>query len=59
MQEVGTIKGVAVAWIGNYYLSQHIQYILYSGSESYKSVELLKLNYYYYYLMILLLLFFY
>jgi hypothetical protein len=30
MQKVGTINGAAAASISNYYLSQNIQYILYS-----------------------------
>jgi hypothetical protein len=28
MQEVGTIKGAAAAWISNYYLSQNIAHTL-------------------------------
>jgi hypothetical protein len=34
MQEVGTFKCAAAAWISNYYLSQNIQFILYSGCAS-------------------------
>jgi hypothetical protein len=34
MQELRTIKGAEAAWISNYYLSQNIHYILYSGCAS-------------------------
>jgi hypothetical protein len=39
MQEVGTIKGAATAWISNYYLSQSIQCIRYSGCASSMSLS--------------------
>jgi hypothetical protein len=34
MQEVGTIEWGIAEWISNYYLSQNIQYLLYSGCAS-------------------------